>query len=354
MPSLIRRSNGFYYVIYHESGRQKWISTHTRDPKEAGELYQSMKPTLARRRVERLVDLKGRVLEYVELNYRPATLCLYKIAFDKFLGCVGNRPLRFITPSDVETFKDFLTKDVSKVSANDYVRTVKAGFNIGLHLNLITSNPFKGCKLFRIAPVRPTYLTMQEFNRLLQSIDDRHFADLVLFAALTGMRRGELTHVRWAHVDLRARLIHIQNSEEFTVKAMRPRTIPMNQDAFNLLSSLPKETEHVFVDGNGKPYRPETVTQKFKRTVRKCGLPDKVHLHSLRHSYASWLLQSETPLAEIQKLLGHASISTTMIYAHLEHEHLRSAAEKIRLSTYTPNGPEHLTPPQVQPSEASI
>ena len=71
--------------------------------------------------------------------------------------------------------------------------------------------------------------------------------------------------------------------------------------------------------------------------VRGCCLPEKIHLHSLRHSYASWLIQSEISLVEIQKLPGYSSVTTTQIYAHLDHEHLRNAVEKIQLLEFTEN-----------------
>lgn len=105
-----------------------------------------------------------------------------------------------------------------------------------------------------------------------------------------------------------------------------------NQEAFTLLLNIPKESDYVFVDADKKPYKAGTVTQKFKQIVRASGLSDRIHLHSLRHSYASWLVQSSIPLAEVQKLLGHSSVVTTEIYAHLEHENLRNAVETIQLS----------------------
>ena len=80
------------------------------------------------------------------------------------------------------------------------------------------------------------------------------------------------------------------------------------------------------------------LTHKFTDYARVAGLKRKLHFHSLRHTYASWLVQSSTPLAEIQKLLGHSSVVTTQIHSHLEEEHLRGAAEKIRLEEFTPKG----------------
>jgi integrase len=336
MASLFRRKNGIYTIVYWANGKQKWLSTGTRDYREAYAHYLSILPSRDRPRLMRLADIMQRVLQYAQLNHKKGTFDLFKISFTRLIACIGNKPIRFITALDVEAFKEYLIKEVSKVTANDYLRSLKTAFNIGLRLNLVVSNPFKDCKMFRIPHVTPTYFRKEEFGLLLRTITDQRFRLLVLFAALTGMRRGEIVNIRWVDIDMSARLIFIQNSENFTVKAMRSRTIPMNPDAFNLLRDVPRESEYVFVDAERKPYRAGTVTKKFKRFVKTCGLSEKIHLHSLRHSYASWLVQSEIPLAEVQKLLGHSSVVTTQIYAHLEHEHLRNAVEKIQLAEFIP------------------
>jgi integrase/recombinase XerD len=273
-----------------------------------------------------------RILQYARLNHKQSTVNLFSISFKRFIACLGNKPTRFISTLDVETYKEHIIKEVSMVTANDYLRSLKTAFNIALRLNLVESNPFKECRMFRIARMTPAYLQKEEFVKLLGSITDPRFGLLVLFAALTGMRRGEIVSLRWSDIDMNSRLINIQNSEYFTVKAMRPRTIPMNQDVFSLLLNIPKESDYVFVDEQRKPYKAGTVTKKFKRFAAKAGITDRIHLHSLRHSYASWLVQSSIPLAEVQKLLGHSSVVTTQIYAHLEHENLRNAVETIQLS----------------------
>jgi len=337
MSCLFKRNNGIYTIVCWANGKQKWLSTGTRDYGEAYAQYQSIRPSLDRPRIMKLEDLMQRILQYAELNHKKGTFNLFKISFTRMIACVGNKPVRFIAALDVEAYKEYLIKEVSKVTANDYLRSLKTAFNIGLRLNLVESNPFKDCKMFRIPHVRPAYLRKEEFALLLQVITDQRFGLLVLFAALTGMRRGEIVNVRWVDIDMDARLINIQNSENFTVKAMRSRTIPMNRDMFNLLQNIPKESEYVFVDAELKPYKAGTVTKKFKRSVKDCGLSEKLHLHSLRHSYASWLVQSEIPLAEIQKLLGHSSVVTTQIYAHLDHEHLRNTVEKLQLAEFIQN-----------------
>jgi site-specific recombinase XerD len=71
------------------------------------------------------------------------------------------------------------------------------------------------------------------------------------------------------------------------------------------------------------------VSRKFKRYVLKLGLDDKLHFHSLRHSFATWLVQDGASIYEVQKLLGHSSIKTTEIYSHLVPDGLRRTVDRI-------------------------
>ena len=338
MASLFKRNNGIYYIVYHDGPRRVWMSTHTRVREEADELYRSLKPSLEVPHVVRLQELAHRLLRFAAVNFKKGTVNLYRISLERFIACVGDKPLRFLSPIDAETFKEHLIQQVGRVSANVYLRTLKTAFNTAIRLRLTQDNPLQGCRLFRIPPKDPVYIPKEDFAKLLVAIRDHCFRNLVLFAALTGMRRGELISLRWSDIDQSSRLIRIRNKDDFTVKGMRSRSIPINRDLFSLILKMPRESEHVLVDTHGKPYDGSSVTKKFKRIIRTCGLSEKIHFHSLRHTYASWLVQSSTPLAEIQKLLGHSSVVTTQIYSHLEEEHLRGAAERIRLDEFTPKG----------------
>lgn len=220
---------------------------------------------------------------------------------------------------------------MKKSSANVLLRALKAGMNTAVRLELIDRNPFEKTALLRVPPQEPAYLSPMQFAQLLEAIVESTFRTFVVVAVLTGMRRGELIHLRWVDVDLDRRLIRVTNTDEFTVKGMRARVIPINRDLHRILASLPRRSERVLTDGNGRSYSSTAVTKKFKLAVRKAGLPETIHLHSTRHTHASWLLQASTPMSEIQRLLGHSSIETTQIYSHMEQEHLRGAVERLRL-----------------------
>jgi integrase/recombinase XerC len=84
----------------------------------------------------------------------------------------------------------------------------------------------------------------------------------------------------------------------------------------------------VFVSNRGQPISPRTIQSRIRHWARRQGLPQKVYPHLLRHSFASHMLESSGDLRAVQELLGHADISTTQVYTHLDFQHLASVYDK--------------------------
>ena len=165
-------------------------------------------------------------------------------------------------------------------------------------------------------------------------IEDDWFKDIVVFAVLTGMRRGEIINLRWEDVDFERRLIQVCNSEEFKTKTGKTRTVPMNENVYQLL----KRRSHISSNGliflfEEKKIREDFVTKKMRHYSRKAGLNSKVHFHTLRHTFATWLVQGSVSIYEVQKLLGHSSISVTQVYSDLAPSELHAAVNKNAITT---------------------
>ena len=127
------------------------------------------------------------------------------------------------------------------------------------------------------------------------------------------------------------RLIRVVNQEGFLTKTGKSRAIPMNDDVFALLEALKNreiESSLVFTK-NGRRLKQSYVEHKFKEYVRVAGLRDDLKFHSLRHTFATWLVQNGASIYEIQRLLGHSDIKTTQIYAHLAASELHSTVNRI-------------------------
>jgi integrase len=161
--------------------------------------------------------------------------------------------------------------------------------------------------------------------------DNQLLKDIFLFAFFTGARISEILNLKWSDIDFKNNQIRISNSDEFITKSGKERVIPIHIKVQELFSRLDKSTEFVFVKNHNHRYSRNYVTHRFKHYAGKTGLPENIHLHSCRHSFASLCVQSGVDLYSVKALLGHSNITTTEIYSHLSLSHLQSAVDKIQV-----------------------
>ncbi len=211
----------------------------------------------------------------------------------------------------------------SKYAANLYCRTLKAAMNKAITWNYISKNPFKGIKLPKIPKKYPTFILEKELNIIIDSIKERDIKDVITLAFFTGMRLSEIINLCWSAVDLKSGIITVQNNETFTTKSKRERIIPMHERVRLVLCNRPRRDSDRYVFAKcGILYLQEFISKKFKKSLLQAGLSNELHFHSLRHSFASNLVQKGISLYVVKELLGHESINTTQIYSHLQNESL--------------------------------
>jgi integrase len=215
--------------------------------------------------------------------------------------------------------------------AGGVVRTLAAMMSWALRDGLVASNPCVGVK--RIAPPkRERYLNWQEVRTLLSAADalaqegaiPRSFADAVLLLALTGARRSEILELRWSEVDLdRARIILPRHRSKTGEKA-----ITLNQASVAVLRRQPRtDQDHVF-PGRGGMGPLVGVSKRWELVRARAGLPD-LHMHDLRHTFASFAVANGASLFLVGKALGHTQATTTERYAHLADDPVRAVAESV-------------------------
>ena len=147
------------------------------------------------------------------------------------------------------------------------------------------------------------------------------------------MRRGEIINLRWCDIDFKRKTVNVQSNDSYHVKQGKMRTIPLNESAIHLLLQLKNCQTSAYVFNIQQEKRSAWyTTYMFKQYVYKLGLNEKLHFHSLRHTFASWLVQDGVSLYEVQKLLGHSNISVTQVYAHLQPERLHSTVNRISIT----------------------
>ena len=174
----------------------------------------------------------------------------------------------------------------------------------------------------------PTTLDTDTMARLLEfRADDRlgvrDKAIMELFYS-SGLRLAELLGLDLVDLDLRDRTVRVLG------KGRKVRIVPVGRHAADALAKWLAERTTVaaigetavFVGRNGRRIGPRIVQRRIARWARLQGLPEHVHPHLFRHSFASHLLESSGDLRAVQELLGHANISTTQVYTHLDFQHL--------------------------------
>jgi Phage integrase SAM-like domain len=188
MPTVFRRSNGFYYTILtDEFGRRKWISTKERTKKST--LKRLVEISNPERRVIPRVMLQSFFNDsraYAEHVYSSGTLGVYNRAFTKFIEYVGNRALTSISARQIDSYRVQRLRQVSPVTLNIELRTLRSAFNTALRWRLTRKNPFKEVQLSAIAEVAPPYFSLLEFQKLLGAIDQDWFRNVVIVAVLQG------------------------------------------------------------------------------------------------------------------------------------------------------------------------
>ena len=148
-------------------------------------------------------------------------------------------------------------------------------------------------------------------------------------AAYTGLRREELVWLEWKDIDFRRQQIYVRNKPGHPLKDYEARTVPMPDALMSILHQLMSEIHQwAFPSPRGKRWQSANLSRRVAPLFRKAGI--KGAFHTLRHAYASHLVMAGVDLASVQKLLGHSSITTTMIYAHVAQEHLREQVGKLK------------------------
>lgn len=211
-------------------------------------------------------------------------------------------------------------------------------FRFLLARKILSSNPAENLSVPRIEKYLPETLDTSAIKRLLESIREadtfglRDRAMLELLYA-SGLRISELCNVRLENLDLNEGLIRV------TGKGNKTRLVPVGSAARAALARYleierPKLVSRrtgaeVFLSVRGRKLTPQRVWQLIKRYAARAGLEANVYPHLLRHSFATHLLAGGADLRIIQEMLGHADISTTQIYTHVDSSRLKAVHRKF-------------------------
>jgi integrase/recombinase XerD len=273
-----------------------------------------------------VTHLRKMMLEELQRrNYAQSTVDAYISAMQEFARYFDTPPDQ-LGPEHVRKFQLHLIRD-RKLAANT-VKQRMAAVQFFFIRTLKRPWPRQEFSYPKI-PVRlPTILSQEEVTRLIDAAANLSHRAMLMTLYSTGLRRSELVHLKVGDIDGQRMTIHIRQG-----KRKKDRVVPLSPKLLETLREYwrkAKPRTYLFPSQSGDvPLTTKAVWHACRGAVRRAGIHKRISPHSLRHSYATHLLESGADLHTIQLLLGHADIKDTTVYLHLSQRHLHAAENPL-------------------------
>jgi integrase len=336
MAKLRKRKTkeGFVYVLdFRYQDKRHVLSLKTSDRRTAEKVKANIEARVVYGtfRVEECGDACIRLSDFLR-NYfdgaggtkAESTIEVERIRTETFVEVVGDVPLNEIELDTLERWRAKRLEKVKPVTFNGELRVMKTVFNKAVEYGHIKSNPCRQLKKVREEQKR-LYLTAEEVRRLFEYVElmsatarnknyramYRKFGMFCEVLLNTGMRRGELLALRSDHIDIERNVILLEKT-----KGKKRREIPMTVRVKEILDEL---SPGMFSD-----MTEDFASHKFGDCARAAGIKG-MKLHSLRHTFGTYLISMGYDITVVKELLGHEDIKTTLIYAKAKPGLLRDA-----------------------------
>ena len=275
----------------------------------------------------------------VERGLADNTVQSYSRDLTRFLQFLGKRNRSPIdaTQNDIMDYMTALNGAMAIRSAARHLSALKMFFRFLVSDGIIKRNPARLINTPKLPQRLPHVLSRQEVDRLMaqpdmsKKIGQRDKAMLELLYA-TGLRVSELIGLKISNINLDAGFVRTWG------KGSKERLVPMGKKAMEALKAHLEDgrmrllkggrSSYLFLNSRGKPLTRQGFWKMIKRYGLMAGIQQTITPHSLRHSFATHLLEGGADLRSVQMMLGHSDISTTQIYTHVTRERLKKIHEK--------------------------
>lgn len=359
LPSVYKRSGSpVYWGSVMTNGKRKQISlcVNKADSQRMLAEYKSDLKNLSQSGTPTLHAFKLKYFEWATANKAKQTINRDRLSLEYLEEFTPIKYLTEITPALLDDFKTWLKNRTDKTrptgrkkysklrgvlgseGINRTLQSVKAVMRKAEDWQLIAAQNWRTVKKIKTPKGRVEFFTTQEVSVLLQRAallsaklpKDKisPWQTIILLGARAGLRRGEINNLMWSDIDFKKNILSITPKKDWHPKDYECRDIPLSQDLKQHLINLPRRGQYIIYDIYGGRLATDSITTYFReKIVKKCGLTGNVH--KLRHTFASHLVQNGVDLYTVSKLLGHSSITTTEIYAHLSPNTFQSAINKL-------------------------
>ena len=304
------------------------LKAATKKAREINDLLESGEHNLLERRQTNKGMLFSELVEEFSDNYlrwadstKRGNAAMLGILVAEF----GHLPLNSIS---VLTLENYLSRrqeqnNLSIATMNRYVATLKTIFKTAVKWGYLSRNPASEIKIRKESVESPKALTKEQLPKLFGELSD-YGKTIVTFAVNTGMRSTEMKTLQWADVNFVENLITVRGSDS---KNSKFRVIPMSAKVFNILRELHEQNQQSETKSLNV-FHWRNIRESLSAAGTRAGV-GHVHMHMLRHTFATRLRDEGVPLDRIKELLGHKSMTMVLRYAQARPEHLREAIHAL-------------------------
>ncbi len=274
-------------------------------------------------------------LQYIESEKQlsPKTVESYHVTLSEFYLYRKSQSVESWQKVSHHLMRHFVAtmhrKGLSAKSIAQKLSALRSFFNYLCRIQLIKINPLKGIRGPKVEKRLPKVMDVDEISGFLNNLNADDFigardrAIMELFYS-SGIRLSELQNLLITDIDFKDATVRV------TGKGNKTRLAPIGRAAINAINDWLKQRNPVteveelalFVTQKGKSLKTRSIQARLEFWGKKLGLSSRLYPHKLRHSCASHFLESSSDLRAVQELLGHANLSTTQVYTHLDFQHL--------------------------------
>lgn len=244
-------------------------------------------------------------------GFSPLTVRNYSFFVEKFLGS-AKKPESELNEEDAKAYLSGLFEDKSK----NTILLAAAALKF-FYVEILKKN-FGNVRIPKKDKKLPEVLTKQEVSRLIEKTDTLKSRLIISLLYSAGLRVSELVNLKVSDVDFSNNMGWVRKG-----KGSKDRMFILSKSLAEELQSFLQGKEHQFVFSREKPLTTRNVQKIIAGLREKSGIQKKITPHTLRHSFATHLLEQGTDIRVIQALLGHANLNTTQVYTHVSHDQLK-------------------------------
>lgn len=242
-----------------------------------------------------------------------------------------NNDVRITTKEDILNYISFLRGNLNEKSINRHISSLKSFYSYLADMNYISINPLEDISILKVKKTLPKYLSTEEVDKLLNiklntAFDYRNKAMLEVIYG-TGLRVSELVKLEYSNIDFENSIVRVKG------KGKKDRIVPLGEIASYYLKIYINDYRkkllnknnynEIFLNNHGKPITRQGFNFILENIRRETGIEKELTPHTLRHSFATHLLEGGADIRSIQEMLGHENISTTNIYTTVLNKVLR-------------------------------